>query len=82
MADITVSSCQASEYWGSILWDANSGVVSGISLTSGQGSVSITANADVSVSGIQITSSQGTTVGGTSALVRKPWTCNNVYRCG
>lgn len=73
MADITVLvQSPGSEYWGQSTWGANDWGGSGLSLTSGQGSVSITANADVSVSGIQITSSQGTTVGGTSALIENP----------
>ena len=58
MADITVLvQSPGSEYWGQSTWGANDWGGSGLSLTSGQGSVSITANADVSVSGIQITSS-------------------------
>jgi len=46
--------------------------VSGISGTFSIGSVTTTANADVDVTGVQLASSQGTTVGGTSVLIENP----------
>ena len=73
MADITVQvQSPGSEYWGQSTWGSNDWGGSGLSLTTSQGSVTVSANADVSVTGIQITSSQGTTVGGTSALIENP----------
>ncbi len=62
--------------WGNGTW-SNQGhideVVSGQSLTSNIGSLqSITANADVQPSGIQLSSAQGSTVGGTSVLIENP----------
>jgi len=61
--------------WGASEWgDLSDEIVSvsGISATFSIGSVTTTANADVDVTGIQLTSTQGTTVGGTSALVENP----------
>ena len=66
-----------SSTWGALSWGANAWgnqadidvSVTGTSLTSSIGSESTTANAIVQPSGIQLASSQGTTVGGTSALV-------------
>ena len=61
--------------WGASEWgDLSDEIVSvsGISATFSIGSVTTTANADVNVTGIQLTSSQGTTVGGTSALIENP----------
>ena len=73
MADITVQvQSPGSEYWGQSTWGSNDWGGSGLSLTTSQGSVTVSANADVSVTGIQITSSQGTTVGGTSVLIENP----------
>jgi len=71
VADITVKvQSPGSEYWGQSNWGSNDWGGSGLSLTTSQNSVTISANADVSVSGIQIASSQGTTVGGTSVVVQ------------
>jgi len=71
VADITVPvQSPGSEYWGQSTWSSNDWGGSGVSLASAQGSVTTTANADVSVTGVQLTSSQGTTIGGTSALVQ------------
>ena len=73
MADITVPvQSPGSEYWGQSTWSSNDWGGSGNSLTSSQGSVTISANATVEVTGIQLTSSQGTTVGGTSVLIENP----------
>lgn len=73
MADITVLvQSPGSEYWGQSTWSSNDWGGSGNSLTSSQGSVTITANATVEVTGIQLTSSQGTTVGGTSVVIENP----------
>ena len=73
MADITVLvQSPGSEYWGQSTWGSNDWGGSGISIDSVQGSVTTTANADVDVTGIQLTSSQGTTVGGTSVLIENP----------
>ena len=61
--------------WGASEWgDLSDEIVSvsGISATFSIGSVTTTANADVDVTGIQLTSTQGTTVGGTSALIENP----------
>ena len=61
--------------WGASEWgDLSDEIVSvsGISGTFSIGSVTNTANADIDVTGIQLTSSQGTTVGGTSALIENP----------
>ena len=61
--------------WGASEWgDLSDEIVSvsGISGTFSIGSVTTTANADVDVTGIQLTSSQGTTVGGTSVLIENP----------
>ncbi len=61
--------------WGASEWgDLSDEIVSvsGISATFSIGSVTTTANADVDVSGIQLTSTQGTTVGGTSVLIENP----------
>ena len=61
--------------WGASEWgDLSDEIVSvsGISGTFSIGSVTTTANADIDVTGIQLTSSQGTTVGGTSALIENP----------
>ena len=59
--------------WGSGVWGDQGHVdisATGISLTSSIGSLeSITANADIDVTGSQITSSQGTSVGGSSVSV-------------
>ena len=59
--------------WGSGVWGDQGHIdisATGQSLTSSIGTLqSVTGNADVSPSGNQITSSQGTSVGGTSALV-------------
>ena len=73
MADITVLvQSPGSEYWGQSTWGSNDWGGSGLSLTSSIGSETVTADANVSVSGIQLTSSQGTTVGGTSVLIEDP----------
>ena len=73
MADITVLvQSPGSEYWGQSTWGSNDWGGSGLSLTSSIGSETVTADANVSVSGIQLTSSQGTTVGGTSVLIENP----------
>ena len=61
--------------WGASEWgDLSDEIVSvsGISGTFSIGSVTTTANADIDVTGIQLTSSQGTTVGGTSVLIENP----------
>jgi hypothetical protein len=61
--------------WGASEWgDLSDEIVSvsGISATFSIGSETTTANADVDVSGIQLTSTQGTTVGGTSVLIENP----------
>ena len=69
MADITVKvQSPGSEYWGQSNWGSNDWGGSGLSLTTSQNSVTISANADVSVTGIQIASSQGTTVALTSSI--------------
>ena len=73
MADITVLvQSPGSEYWGQSTWSSNDWGGSGVSLTTSPGSVTVTANATVEVTGIQLTSSQGTTVGGTSILIENP----------
>jgi len=73
VADITVLvQSPGSEYWGQSTWGSNDWGGSGLSLTSSIGSETVTADANVSVSGIQLTSSQGTTVGGTSVLIEDP----------
>ena len=73
MADITgLVQSPGSEYWGQSTWGSNDWGGSGLSLTTSQGSVTTTADATVSVTGIQIASSQGTTVGGTSVLIENP----------
>jgi len=68
-----------SSTWGALSWGANAWGnqadidvdVTGTSLTSSIGTLqSVTANADVSQSGIQINSSQGATVGGSSVTVQ------------
>ena len=60
--------------WGSGPWSDQGQIdlsLTGQSLTSSIGSLqSVTGNADVSPSGIQLSSSQGTSAGGTSALVQ------------
>tara|TARA_R100000149_G_C5877395_1_gene141381 strand:- start:1252 stop:2742 length:1491 start_codon:yes stop_codon:yes gene_type:complete len=61
--------------WGENEWGDLSGAqptITGQQLTSSIGSSSVTANANVSPTGIQLTSSQGTTVGGTSVLITNP----------
>ena len=71
MANVTVLvQSPGSEYWGQSTWGSNDWGGSGLSLTASTTSVTTTADATVDVTGIQIASSQGTTVGGTSALVQ------------
>ena len=73
MADITVLvQSPGSEYWGQSTWGSNDWGGSGLSLTTSQGSVTTTANTTVEVTGIQLASSIGTTVGGTSVLIENP----------
>ncbi len=73
MADITVLvQSPGSEYWGQSTYGSNDWGGSGLSLTSSIGAETVTADANVSVSGIALASSQGTTVGGTSVLIENP----------
>ena len=69
MADITVLvQSPGSEYWGQSTWSSNDWGGSGTPLTSSGGSVTVAANANVTISGISLTSSQGSIISGTSAL--------------